>query len=912
MSLAVGTRLGPYEIVALLGAGGMGEVYRAHDARLGRDVAIKVLSPHLAATPEVRARFEREARTISQLNHPHICTLHDIGRAPGGHPPEAGRGSDGVDYLVMELLEGETLTHRLVKGPLPVAEALTLGTQLAAALDRAHRAGVVHRDLKPGNVMLTKTGAKLMDFGLARAAGVAATPSALSQSPTVSRPLTAEGTIVGTFQYMAPEQLEGKEADARTDLWALGCVLYEMATGQRAFEGASQASLIAAIMTGEPRRMTELRPVTPPGLERVVQRCLKKDSDARFQSASDLAFALEGAGESSSSGALRPVEAAPERRGSRALAAVVTIAVVVALLVVGAGLTRERWLPRPRLREVQLTDQSWEIPLNNAALSPDGSMLLSDDWRGLHLTDPVTKETHDISLPEPLRGQGIAYSWRADSRSFVVAPALPEVARAGLWEISVLSGKASQMRTTGGVPRVSPNGQNVAFVDKVAFGSVGPLWVMDAAGGARKLADVTNFLEMGWSPDCRCLAVVEGRVPSLTIFDVQRGTGSRVLKDERLSARWGGSPGIAWLDQRRLLVSMRDSAGSAAMNLYELRLDASRTRVVGHRRRLTDWRDAWVGAFTLTSDHRRLALVKGWSQMDIYSSDLGPDGARLGDPRRLTLDNGDKVPVGWTPTSNGIVFYKEDDPRTYRQFLDSPTAELVDERHTVLRTRWDGGSWLYALRVPRAQAGATRSLQLVRAPVSGGAAEVLKEWKPTAHADSVGWEVNFDLPPIAGIPGVVWEWRDSVLVISRLDPGAGATNEIMRLDSSPARFPGTVSPDGGRLALTSGSGSIDLVDLRERRVSQLRPRPTGAGIAADSLVAQSVVWTPRGDALLVGTYAPGGLWRVELDGRAVRLYASRDFTNPWVGMHHLSPDGRKIALARITTQINAWVIEGLK
>jgi serine/threonine protein kinase len=244
--LTPGTSLGPYRILAPIGAGGMGEVYRAHDTRLGRDVAIKVLSPHLAATPEVRARFEREARTISQLNHPHICTLFDVGH------------QDGIDYLVMELLEGETLARRLEKGPLPVAEVLTLGAQVADALDGAHRAGVVHRDLKPGNVMLTKGGAKLMDFGLARAGWPTAVAGAEAESPTVSRPLTAEGTIVGTFQYMAPEQLEGKEADARTDLWALGCVLYEMATGERAFEGRSQASLISAIMKDQPRSITEL------------------------------------------------------------------------------------------------------------------------------------------------------------------------------------------------------------------------------------------------------------------------------------------------------------------------------------------------------------------------------------------------------------------------------------------------------------------------------------------------------------------------------------------------------------------------------------------------------------------------------------------------------------------------------
>ena len=219
MPLTPGVRLGPYQIVASLGAGGMGEVYRAHDSRLGRDVAIKVLPQDRTATPEMRARFEREARTISQLNHPHICTLYDVGRHAD------------TEFLVMELIEGETLAHRLARGPLPLPELLALGRQIADALDRAHRAGVVHRDLKPGNIMLTRGGAKLMDFGLARASGPTASPAGGSGVATMTRmpaadvPLTAEGAIVGTFQYMAPEQLEGKDADPRSDLWALGCVL---------------------------------------------------------------------------------------------------------------------------------------------------------------------------------------------------------------------------------------------------------------------------------------------------------------------------------------------------------------------------------------------------------------------------------------------------------------------------------------------------------------------------------------------------------------------------------------------------------------------------------------------------------------------------------------------------------------
>jgi hypothetical protein len=276
MPLAPGTRLGPYEILAPLGAGGMGEVYCAKDTRLDRSVAVKVLPAHLTSDPTRRARFEREAKAVSSLNHSHICTLYDVGR------------DRDTDYLVMELLEGKTLAERLRKGPLPLDQMLRAAIEIADALDNAHRQGVIHRDLKPGNVMLTKAGSKLMDFGLAKRTLQTEAGEPLSALPTASSPLTGEGTLLGTISYMSPEQLEGKEADARSDLWALGCVVYELATGKRAFEGKSQASLISAIMTAEPPPITQLQPLTPPALERLVKVCLSKDPDERLQTAHDV------------------------------------------------------------------------------------------------------------------------------------------------------------------------------------------------------------------------------------------------------------------------------------------------------------------------------------------------------------------------------------------------------------------------------------------------------------------------------------------------------------------------------------------------------------------------------------------------------------------------------------------------
>src|SRR3954469_3562419 len=290
MPLTPGTRLGPYEVGTLLGAGGMGEVYRARDTRLERMVAIKVLPEALSADPVLRERFEREARTIASLNHPNICVVHDVGHQD--LPTGSGRT---VDFLVMELIEGETLAGRLSKGPVPLDQVLKIGIQIADGLDRAHRAGIVHRDLKPSNIILsgsgTATHAKLLDFGLAKFSAAAAA-LAVTGLPAAPRELTADGALLGTLQYMAPEQIEGVEADARSDIFALGAVLYEMATGQKAFAGKSQASVIAAILEHEPTPLATLQPLTPPAFEHVVSGCLAKSPDARWQAAGEVAQQL--------------------------------------------------------------------------------------------------------------------------------------------------------------------------------------------------------------------------------------------------------------------------------------------------------------------------------------------------------------------------------------------------------------------------------------------------------------------------------------------------------------------------------------------------------------------------------------------------------------------------------------------
>jgi len=425
MALAAKSQLGPYEILSPLGAGGMGEVYKARDTRLDRVVAVKVLASHLSSSPELRQRFEREAKAISSLSHPHICTLHDVGH------------QDGIDYLVMEHLDGESLAERIARGPIPIEQALKLGAEIASALDAAHRSGIVHRDLKPGNILITRGGAKLLDFGLAKTAGgPVSSPDlgALTSLPTEAAgaaPLTAEGALLGTFQYMAPEQLEGKEADARTDIFALGEVLYEMVTGRPAFVGSSRASLISSIMSAMPQPLTAMQPLAPPALERVIRTCLAKDPNDRWQTAHDVALQLQWIAEGGSAVGLPAPVARRRARREHVAWALLAVAAAAAVFFAWRGAGAER--PQQPIR--------FTIPVPHGVsaidlprISPNGSTLaftaVDSAGQAMIWVRPLNSLA---SNPLPGTENAIRPFWSPDSRSlgFVANGKLKKIVVAG-------------------------------------------------------------------------------------------------------------------------------------------------------------------------------------------------------------------------------------------------------------------------------------------------------------------------------------------------------------------------------------------------------------------------------------------------------------------------------------------------
>ena len=496
MALSAGTRLGPYEILASLGSGGMGEVYKARDTRLDRTVAVKVLPPHVLDEPAMRARFEREARVASSLDHPNICVLHDVGR------------EGDVEYIVMQHLEGETLAARLARGPLPLDEALRYATEIAGALDKAHRAGILHRDIKPGNVMLVKsagrpTSATLLDFGLAKSLAPVVRDRGGETLATSTSPLTGGGMIVGTLVYMSPEQLEGRDVDARSDIFSFGAVLYEMVTGRRAFDAGSQPGIIAAILEREPSPMTSTAPLTPVSLDRVVRKCLAKDRDRRWQSAADLCDELSWIAQSSSAQQSAVVrQPARSSRVSIALVAAILAIVGLAAALSWTLLQKSGIRPQPARDLAIVLPDGVQLSRGGIAVAPDGQSIVFVANASASVADgmPASRSGGtarlylrrlDAAAVTPIAGTDGA-------RAPFFAPDGQTVAyftAEGLWKVSLRGGQPQRI---GGTPPVTRGGtwladgtivvaptQTSGLVRFAPDGKASPLTTLDAAGGEK-------------------------------------------------------------------------------------------------------------------------------------------------------------------------------------------------------------------------------------------------------------------------------------------------------------------------------------------------------------------------------------------------------------------------------------------
>jgi Tol biopolymer transport system component/tRNA A-37 threonylcarbamoyl transferase component Bud32 len=827
MPLTSGTRLGPYEITSPLGAGGMGEVYRARDSRLGRDVAIKVLPQHLSTSSEVRARFEREAKAISSLNHPHICTLFDVGR------------EHDTDYLVMELIEGETLAHRLSKGALATAEVLRLGGQIADALDRAHRAGVIHRDLKPGNVMLTKSGAKLMDFGLARAAGMAGhasgsgvTVAALTQSPTVVQPLTAEGTIVGTFQYMAPEQLEGKEADARSDLWALGCVLYEMVTGRRAFDGQSQASLISSIMKDEPRPIAEIMPMSPPALDRLVRACLVKDAEERLQTAHDVKLQLQWIAEAGSQAGV-PVPVAARRKNRERIA----WALAAVALIATFGL-------------------AW-FALGSRTKEPDAIQAIVEPPPGA----PLTPYSCDVAISPD--GRAIAFV-AGDSTG-----------QTSLWVRPLGSDVAMRIPDTRSAqwPFWSPDGRYVAFFDLRG----GKLMKVAVAGGSpTTICDARNGRGGSWNRD-----------GTIVFAPATEGPLMRV-------AAGGGEPSA---------VAALDSARHESAHRFPCFLpDGEHFLFAVLPGRPNGW-DIYVGSLRSRAVKRVLTARSAPVHVEPGFLLFERDGrvmAQRFDPRRLELEGDpmaiadapepsdlDAEPVASASRNGRLVVLRSVPPDTRLELIDRTGA-------TIARHELPPAPWAVARAAPDGRRAAVLNgndiwiVDLVRSVpmrfASTSASQPTAVWSPDGNRIAfVSKHAGREEIHIAGLDGradpapttedafkLVWDWaRDGRFVVfGGLSPETGWDLWLLPLEGDRKPVPylrgaswetgARVSPDGRWLAYDSNeTGQAEIyVQSFPQPGRKVRVSPDGGNTPEWAHSGKELLYY-RGGTVIAVPVAPG-------------------------------------------------------
>ena len=674
MSLAPGFRLGPYEILGLLGAGGMGEVYRARDTRLGRTVAIKVLPPHLARDERLRQRFEREARVVSSLNHPHICSLFDIGR------------QDGVDFLVLEHLDGETLAARLARGPLPMQQILRDAAAIADALDKAHRRGVVHRDLKPANIMLTDAGPKLLDFGLASlrdgaASGAADRPSGLS-TETGRDPLTVEGTILGTIPYMAPEQLEGKEADARSDIFALGAILFEMATRRRAFAGPTPAALIAAILERDPPPISTLQPATPPGLDRAVARCLAKDREDRWQTARDLVLELNwiAAGGPRAAGGPFPARHGARRERLGWIATTGLLALALAWIALGTPAPRTE---APRTLRLSLMSPTSEGTLFDVAVSPDGRTVAmvvgftegsrlwvrpldssaaralpgtegasdpfwSPDSRflgffagGKLLKVPLADGTPRILCDAPLAAGG---SWNREGTILFgsLNAGLRRVSSAGSEPVPLDPPEPSGGRAAGQLnPFFLPDGRHFLYLDR----GDRPGIMVGSLDSNRRTRLLDGLSEAAYAPPGYLLFVQDG-----TLISQPFDAGTLHLSGERVPI----AEQVTFKDFGDYIFSVSDAGVLAYAS------ESPDSRLVWHDRSGRDLGQAGPPGnylhIELSPDDSRLAIEVGNPLGEAEDHDIWLMDLALGTTSRFTFDPGFEGSPTWSPDGGRIAF----------------------------------------------------------------------------------------------------------------------------------------------------------------------------------------------------------------------------------------------------------------